>query len=155
MQDLRRRLNELPDDLERYFHLMMGSMEGIYRRKTAKIFQVLLQAGTTVPVLAFHFLEEEAANPDYALGAVCVDGADDLEDLKKHQLIAQCRDLVHITPWSDGASAPFRYAAGFLHRTVADYFKTPGPEALLSERSGRDFDPRVSLCRSFVASLLR
>ena len=153
LQDLRRRLNELPDDLERYFHLMMGSIEGIYRQKTANIFQVLLQAGTTVPVLAFHFLEEEAANPDYALGAVCVDGADHLEALKKHQLIAQCRDLVHITPWSDGASAPFRYAAGFLHRTVADYFKTPGPEALLSERSGRDFDPRVSLCRSFVASL--
>ncbi|KAK3293183.1 uncharacterized protein B0H64DRAFT_476757 [Chaetomium fimeti] len=151
LQDLQVRLNELPDDLERYFTLMMDSIEGLYRQRTAKVFRVLLQTETTVPVLTFHFLDEEAVNPDYALGDVVVDVSKNPEDLKQHQLIAQCRDLVHITRLTLNTPIPFKYGVGFLHRTVADYFKTPGLEALLIERSGQDFDPRLSLCRSLLA----
>jgi hypothetical protein len=151
LQDLRMRLNELPGDLERYFSLMMGSIERIYYRRTAKVLRVLLHAETTVPVLTFYFLDEEEVNPDYAFSAVCIDHAKQPEELKRHQLIAQCRDLVHITSTLVGGPASFRHGVGFLHRTVADYLKTAGPEALLSERLGQHFDPRLSLCRSFLA----
>jgi hypothetical protein len=151
LQDLQMRLNELPDDLERYFTLMMDSIEGLYRQRTAKIFRVLLQAEMVLPVLTFHFLDEEAINPDYALGEVLVDVSKNPERLKRHQLIAQCRDLVHITRLTPEAPIPFKYGVGFLHRTVADYFRTSGPEALLIKRSGQGFDPRLSLCRAFLA----
>ncbi len=151
LQDLRMRLDEFPEDLERYFGLMMDSIEAIYRQRTAKVFRVLLQAESEVPVITFHFMDEEEINPDYALGVVRLDVANSPEELKSHQLTAQCRDLIHITKYRYQDDPLCNYGVGFLHRTVADYFKTSTLDAMLRERSGRDFDPRLSLCRSSLA----
>ncbi|KAG9231323.1 hypothetical protein BJ875DRAFT_341900, partial [Amylocarpus encephaloides] len=55
--DLRRRVYELPGELEDYFKLMLDSIEKIYQQTTARIFKVMIAARGTLPVVAFQFLD--------------------------------------------------------------------------------------------------
>ncbi|KAF9773246.1 hypothetical protein IL306_008991, partial [Fusarium sp. DS 682] len=45
VSDLQRRLDELPDDLEDYFHHMLESIESVYWDQTSRIFRVVIDAG--------------------------------------------------------------------------------------------------------------
>lgn len=67
---------------------------------------------------------------------------------KKRQLIAQCKDMIHIAP---DAKAPLLFGekVSFLHRTVVDYIYTDHASAYLRRLAG-DFDPKKLL---FDASL--
>ncbi|KAM0287747.1 hypothetical protein ACHAQH_000278 [Verticillium albo-atrum] len=153
IEDLQHRLDELPVDLEPYFEHMMDSIESIYRQRTTRVFMVLLQAESTIPVITFHFLDKERGNPDFALGRIeSLDSLAVAEKQKSHQLIAQCRDLVQVTESPD-EQAPFTAKVGFLHRTVTDYLRTQRMKARLGEYAGQDYDARVSLCRSGLAQV--
>lgn len=68
-----------------------------------------------------------------------------------HQLVAQCRDLVHITH-SLEEKFPWTHTVGFLHRTVADFLQTQDVATLIAQRAG-DYDARRSLCRAYLAQL--
>ncbi|KAM0330021.1 hypothetical protein ACHAQA_004191 [Verticillium albo-atrum] len=153
IEDLQHRLNELPVDLEPYFEHMMDSIESVYRQRTTRVFMVLLQAESTLPVITFHFLDMERGKPDYALYQVdTISALAVAEKQKSHQLIAQCRDLVQVTDTPD-EQAPFTAKVGFLHRTVTDYLRTSGMKSRLGAYAGQDYDARVSLCRAGLAQV--
>ncbi|KAI0521650.1 hypothetical protein F5B22DRAFT_545879 [Xylaria bambusicola] len=153
---LNRRLSLLPSDLERYFELMLNNIEEVYRENTARIFLVMVQAQETLPVLMISFLDEEDLDPHYALvmqnGVLTEDTITILLHEKRHQLIAQCKDLIYVQQHHDEPEF-WCYEVGFLHRTVADYFRTKAMDKLLSNQAGSDFDPRRSLCRAGLAQL--
>ncbi|KAK3314328.1 hypothetical protein B0H66DRAFT_461305, partial [Apodospora peruviana] len=155
--DLRARLVELPGDLEHFFRLMMDSIEPVYRQRTACVLQVLAKSDIALPVITFHFVDLELNDPDFA-ARLLTSPPEDLypgqlaEETKKHQLIAQCRDLVHVSK-NPRRVRPWAYEVQFLHRTVADFLKTAEIHSLLVQRCGDDFDPRLSICRCLLVQL--
>ncbi|KAM7214962.1 hypothetical protein V8F06_009639 [Rhypophila decipiens] len=166
IDDLWERLNELPNDLEEFFRRMFDSIEPIYRKRTARALRVLshIESGTTKSLITLCFMDLEIENTEYAFGSLRsptpgqeTEFYSRLEQEKKHQLVAQCRDLVHVSVNSNSSRhtshPPWSISASFLHRTVADFLRTSDVHGLLVSRSGGDFDPRVSICRSYLAQL--
>lgn len=56
IRDLQQRLDELPSDLEEYFELMMSRIENVYRTRTARIFQTLIVAEGSLPLIALSLI---------------------------------------------------------------------------------------------------
>jgi ABC-type cobalamin/Fe3+-siderophores transport system ATPase subunit len=145
MKDLHRRLNELPTELEKYFELMLDTIEPIYRRQTAHIFRVMLSALHNLPIVSFHFLSHAQSgsfsqpwSPE-TIGKII--------DQQRRQLSGSCKDLLYIT--GDAEDDPFSdVRVGFLHRTVSDFLRTSVMEHLLDKRSEAGFNPNFSLCKA-------
>ncbi|KAI1330467.1 hypothetical protein F5Y16DRAFT_415245 [Xylariaceae sp. FL0255] len=74
---------------------------------------------------------------------------DDAEFLgtKKRQLIARCRDLIHITPDPD-APVLFAERVGFLHRMVVDFLHAVDTREKLQRLAADDFDPKRTLLKA-------
>jgi hypothetical protein len=154
--NLRQRLYELPSELEKYFELILDSIEKVYRQTTARIFKVMIAAQGTVPLLAFHFLDQEEHDAKYALSnfvPIPLTQFDSLRDEKKRQLHANCRDLLWVTPPDQNAEIIVRDRVGFLHRTVMDFLQTKHMDTLLSDRAGKNFRPIASLSMMHLAML--
>jgi hypothetical protein len=153
--DLRRRLYELPNELERYFELMLNSIEGVYQQKTARIFRVMLASQGALPILTFHFLDQEELNIGYALQDFVPPPLQQLKmlrDEKKRQLHAHCRDLLWVTTDYEQQGV-HRDSVSFLHRTVMDFLRTSHMNSLLSTRAGKDFKPAAALLMAHLALL--
>ncbi|KAK4214915.1 hypothetical protein QBC37DRAFT_472355 [Rhypophila decipiens] len=168
IEDLWERLNELPTDLEEYFRRMLDSIEPIYRKRTARALRVLSQIESEMDkplhVITFYFMDLEMKDPEYAFSSLesPAPGQENrfytrLEGEKQHQLVAQCRDLVHISVITslNGQTVhpPWSMSVSFLHRTVADFLTASEVHRMLISRSGDDFDPRGSICRSYLAQV--
>ncbi|KAL3454592.1 hypothetical protein BJX65DRAFT_301228 [Aspergillus insuetus] len=153
IRDMRRRLDALPDDLEEFFKRILSTVDKVYREQTAKIFLVMVQAKEQLPILAFHYLEQEETKQEYAteLDAAVLSSSDfgAYAERMKRRINARCRDLLEITP---NSALGFRYHVDFLHRTVRDFFlETPVLDDFLKPDTKASFDPLLSLCRIMLA----
>ncbi|KAF9873502.1 hypothetical protein CkaCkLH20_08961 [Colletotrichum karsti] len=162
IRDLQTRLRGLPTDLKETFDRMLATIEDVYRVRTARLFLTLAHAASSFPVVAFYFMEFGDGAPSREALPFLRDWPDvDLEraralDAKKRQLVAQCKDLIFITPVPDTPKL-FDQRVGFLHRTVVDYIKTEDVAAQLARVAGGGFNPdkilldaNVGLLRSLV-----
>lgn len=156
LSTLQQRLDALPSDLEKFFERILDSVEDIYRERAARLFLTLSYARRSFPVftfLFFNFGNQSAAAQAEELGFLsqwpAVDSAP-LEVLltKKRQLIAQCKDMIHIAPDSN-APLLFGEKVSFLHRTIVDYIHTDLTSAYLRRLAG-DFDPRKLLFDAYL-----
>lgn len=71
---------------------------------------------------------------------------------KKRQLIAQCKDLIFITP-DPGAGVLFSERVGFLHRTVVDYLHTTDVKSKLLRIPGADCSANKVLLETNLGQL--
>lgn len=158
ISDLIRRLRELPSDLREYFDRMFMTIEDVYRKRTARLFLTMAHASTTFPVITFYFMDLGDGSysreplrflkdwPDVDLDEAEVLGT------KKRQLIAQCKDLIFITP-EPGAGVLFSERVGFLHRTVIDFLHTVDVRSKLLQLAGPEFNPNKVLLEANLGQL--
>jgi len=155
-RDLRNRLEELPSDLEEYFNLMLGTIDTVYRRRTAKVFKTLMHAESSLPILLFHFIDLEEDDPDYAIKDTIKPVPEShiraIVHPKRSQLIAQCKDLVRLS-CDPHEPVMLRDRVSFLHRTVSDFFRNEAMDSILSARVGSEYEPRLTLLRAFLAMI--
>lgn len=152
LRDLQRRMEALPEDLEAYFSRMLNEIENVYRQRTARLFLTLSIARTSLPVITFFFLnfddEPVQVEPRTLSSLQKWPDVDPflLESLetKKRQLIAQCKDIIHITPERQGPLL-FGDTVGFLHRTVFDFINTEETYSKLDRLAGPSYEPRKPL----------
>lgn len=153
ISDLQRRLRELPSDLQEYFDRMLVTIEGVYKERAARLFLTIVLANTAFPVITFYFMdlgdESLPIEPLPFLREWPL--ADPIEaealSMKKRQLIAQCKDLISITP-EPGAPILFSERVGFLHRTVVDFLDRPDAKESLLRLAGVDFKPTKILFKA-------
>ncbi|KAI3318248.1 hypothetical protein HD806DRAFT_512321 [Xylariaceae sp. AK1471] len=152
--DLRRRLDELPPQLERFFERMLDSIDKFYKVRTARIFLILSHARSSFPLITFFFLDKEDG-PIYIEPKTFLRDWPEVDDFdldaietKKRQLVAQCMDLIQITEHPQEL-AMFKHTVGFLHRTVYDYIRDPRVTDLLRTSAGTDFHPAASLFEAY------
>lgn len=156
ISDLQRRLRELPDDLYEYFDRMLNSIEAVYRENVARLFLTMAYAKSTLPVLTFYFIDvgntplDKEPLPFLRTWPNVEPEKLDILDLKKRQLIARCKDLIHITSYPN-APIIFAEQVSFLHRTVFDFFRTAEVNnRLLELAGGTNFTPSKILLRAGI-----
>ena len=66
---LQRRLDEFPPELEKYFRATLKRIDPIYRKETAQIFLITVEAARPIPVYALMFLDSERQDSEYAIKA--------------------------------------------------------------------------------------
>jgi hypothetical protein len=64
MQDLLCRLNDLPTELEKYFELMLDSIELIYRCQNAQVVRLMLASVEMLPILSFDLVNQAKFDPN-------------------------------------------------------------------------------------------
>ena len=69
LRDLQNRLKTMPQDLETYFQQIFDRIDRADRTESAKVFLITAHAVSSLSVTAYHYLEEEERNPDFALEA--------------------------------------------------------------------------------------
>lgn len=153
--DLKRRMEALPPDLGDFFERMLDEIEDVYRQRTARLFLSLSIARTSMPVITFFFLDLDDGSNEVEPGIVAsLSNWPDINtvylealSVKKRQLIAQCKDIIHVTPDKD-APLLFGEKVGFLHRTVFDFINTEEVYQHLEKLAGPSFIPRKPLFRA-------
>jgi hypothetical protein len=134
---------------------MFDSVEDIYQEQTAQTFQIALQAGEPLSLITFWFLDELGeADPDFAIHAnvepIAFEELQIREEDMERRLDGRCKGLLEVTKCSGGFP---EHKVDFLHRTVRDFLLMKHMQVILSERTHRDFNPRLSLCNTFLAQM--
>lgn len=145
-EDLEKRKNELLEDLKTYFRHMLQTIVPIYWDDTVRAIKLTTYARQRLPIAAYDLLQQERADPNFAL-APNVSLKGDAMSRTRKRLNARCKDLLEVTHLGSEIGL-FKYQADFLHCTVRDFFL--GTDALkfdLKERPAVEFDPLVNSSR--------
>ncbi|KAK2012063.1 hypothetical protein LZ32DRAFT_638470 [Colletotrichum eremochloae] len=150
---LRKRLDEIPDDLESYFRQMVENREKVYGDHTIRLFKTMIESAQALPLLAIDFLDTEEFKEQYAfeMGIESLSKHDvraKLADLER-QVNARGGDLLYVSPTEDDF---LRFQVDFLHRTVRDFFlETNVMDEIKVSDKVRKFNALPSLCNIMLA----
>lgn len=186
---LQRRLQDIPGDLESYFHHMLENVDEAYKEQSSRTLLTVTTAPSPLPAVLFTFLEHEMRDPDFVLkpnlGPMTQRRPSQLRDGAKSLINKWCRDLVQVVdgnsrrgsedfetyhnamPGSSPKTASsltsspsmgdFAMRSGstgnveYLHRTVKDFLMAPEMQRHLRKNASGDFEPRLALCRWYLA----
>jgi hypothetical protein len=120
ISDMQRRLRSFPDDLDELFSRMLNSLDPIYRRQSARAFQIALSACRPLSLLGYWFADVEEENHDFAL-RLPVQALELEEFYFRHEgiskrLNARSNGLLEVSVMPD-ESEQFKMRMDFLHRT--------------------------------------
>lgn len=88
LEDLRAKLDTLPDTLGSYFKQMLGKIDKAHRTESAKAFLLATHAVQPLSVACYRYLENEHREPGYALEA-------GIEPFSIKQLVLVHRDVTN------------------------------------------------------------
>lgn len=154
---LQRRLDMLPEDLEKFFKHIIDSVDRVYRGYTAKCLLLAQRAREPLPIMAYAFLYEEGEDPAALTRLpVCPMSGEDIR--AKRRLVAMrisswCKGLMEIKDMPTANTwEPLRKSrVDFLHLSVKDFIVTPYMQRFLMEHAGADFQPERTLVQLFTA----
>ncbi|KAI1428998.1 hypothetical protein F5Y12DRAFT_587095 [Xylaria sp. FL1777] len=152
--DLQRRLDSIPADLEEFFKHMLETIEPVYWEQTTRIFQVTVDAGQPLPLLGYELLDRERQKPNYALylsiDEVSALDIQETQNRTKIRLNSRCRDLLEVVH-DETENSFMSDKVEFLHRTVRDFFVENDFLSDMMKKRQTNFDSQISLCRIMLA----
>ena len=153
-RDLRRRLDSLPTDLEKYFTQMMNTLSPFYLEQATTLFIIALHADPPLSLMAYSFFNEE--DPNYAL-KMEVKVMSKLEIRKRHEsttrrLNSRCKGLLEVSQ-IDGKAPPFHRQVDFLHRTARDFMRTKSMQNMLARYTPARFDAGRTIMSSYLVQI--
>lgn len=177
IQDLQRRVKELPTDLYDLYDVMLSRVPVSYRSQTTRLLKIVLYntgwSGDELSVLGLRFAEE-ATDETVVKTPINPINDEDLEHYYKEmesRLKSRCLNLVEIRPSNfttqeslskvpersrtdiyDISKRGINAQVTFLHRSVNE-FLTQYNWAAFSEASEASYDPSVPLLRSAILIL--
>ena len=177
IQDLQRRVNELPTDLYDLYDAMLSRVPVSYRSQTTRLLKIVhfntRGHFTELSVLGLRFAEE-ATDEMVVKASINPINNEDLEyyyNEMKHRLKSRCLDLVEIRPSNlttqdqlckmrerpqtdiyDVSNEFINAQVTFLHRSVKEFLEQYNWTAF-SEASDASFDPSFPLLRSAILVL--
>ncbi|KAH8723590.1 hypothetical protein GQ44DRAFT_620065, partial [Phaeosphaeriaceae sp. PMI808] len=143
--DMRRRLENIPTDLENFFKQILESVEPFYHEKMATTLQLALAARQPLRAVIYNLHDEEYEDEEYALKAPLQPLEESTAALMHTQttrrLSGRCRGLLEV----------HNHKVEFLHRTVMDYLRSPEMSNYLSGKARARPNTNLSLLRAFTA----
>lgn len=170
IMDLRRRLAELPTDLETlYQQMMVSGIESFYQRKASEVFQILraareIQQPKTNTMSSYFTTYHDEGKPLSCLGLSFTNEEDselalqvNLRPLSMHEISERSvimQDRLKI--WCAGL-VEVQDSTGtvqYLHRTVRDYIERENIwESLMLKTADSNFEPNISLLQSCILQI--
>ena len=151
VQDIRRRLESLPVELEIFFKQILDSVDPFYHDKMAITLQVAIETKEILPAIALDFLEQEYDDAEYVFKLpVRPFKASEEKQLKEQALwwlSSRTRGLLEM----DEAIGEIT----FLHRTVRDFLQTREMVEYLATKIPARFSIPSSLLKIYVAMVKR
>jgi hypothetical protein len=154
---LQKRLDMLPEDLEKFFKHIIESVARVYRSYTAKCLLLAQRAREPLPIMAYAFLYEEGKDPA-ALTQLLISPISREDIRAKRALVATrisswCKGLMEVKDMPTANTwEPLRKSrVDFLHLSVKDFIVTPYMQRFLMEHAGANFQPEYKLVQLFTA----
>ncbi|KAJ3572132.1 hypothetical protein NPX13_g5156 [Xylaria arbuscula] len=124
LDDMRNRVEELPEDLDAFFEAIIADIPLRYLQKTALTTQLMLAAGGRLPLAAYYFIDELSVDPEYALKAriapMSKEESQKVSEIMTARLDGRFKGLLEVhNPRED--SLPAFSLVDFIHRTAKDY----------------------------------
>ncbi|GAB1315626.1 hypothetical protein MFIFM68171_05836 [Madurella fahalii] len=143
--DLRKRLDNIPTDLEEFFKKIIGSVEPFYHDKMAGTLKMALAAEEPLPtaVYAFHDLEYDdedyylKESHEYWMPSQFVE----FEAPFHRRLNSRCKGLLEI----------HHKKVDFLHRTVRDFLRTAEMQLFVEKYATRKLCPSFSIFKGYAS----
>lgn len=161
--NLKKRLDELPTDLNEYFErILLSDVAQFYRGQSAELFSVTLEGAENLPLMAYWFMAEE--DPQYALKLevkpLSMQQINKRLKTMKQRLNACCKGLLevhHLVPREEQSTLPssilFDLKVAFLHRTVRDFLVLDNTKVLLMRWCSAGFDPHLAISKALLAQI--
>ncbi|KAI1126769.1 hypothetical protein F5Y10DRAFT_206453 [Nemania abortiva] len=152
LADMRRRVEEFPDDLEAYFEAIVADIPPRYRRKTALTVHVILAADHPLPLIMHYFIDELLSDHDFAIRAEVKPMIEAdfraIIDRMMARLDGRFKGLLEV---GESDYRPFSYhPVNFIHRTVKDFFQN---KFATIDGLPEMFNPYSVLCHAALALL--
>ncbi|KAH6871424.1 hypothetical protein B0T10DRAFT_466710 [Thelonectria olida] len=158
MADLNRRLFQIPVELEDFFRRMLDNIDHVYWQRTARLLQLVKCASGPIPLPMMLYLDLNGGTKSPGL-VVPLDRWPDISPevaemvrVKKRQITAQCKDILHITTTPNQPSL-LGERLGPLHRTVVDFLQTDHIDQLLCQRAGPEFEHWTMLFNATIVQI--
>ena len=153
--DLRLRLRDFPETLEKYSSHMLDSIEPIYREHTAQTFSIALLAAKPLPLLTYSLLDEEDLDADLESAGQEITGRslDQRCHIMRRRLTGRYKGLLEVVDYGRIGPEWNTLHVDFLHRTVYDFLRTEDMQNLLDGNLSLDFEPRILLCKALFAQI--
>lgn len=155
VSDLRRRLDQLPSDLEMLYEKILSSLDKFYLEHAAQFFYFMRACSEPPEALLLSFADEE--DPDFALKLpkwpLSFEEMGDRVETIRRRMNSCCKGLIGVPK-----SAMLRenysieeITVQYLHKSVKDYIEQPNVLERISNMVGKPFDPHLSLCSGALA----
>ena len=124
---MRQRISQLPQDLERFFKLMLNSVDPVYHLQMAQTFKLALQVEEPLSAMLYSFADQCALDDGLGLQWQA-SPMSNYEISRRHQqmrrrLNGRCKGLLEVE--ADPSAIDYLGPRiGFLHRTVRDFLLT-------------------------------
>jgi NACHT domain len=153
LDDLQRRLDTLPDDLETLFRKILSQMDDKHLKRSSQLLQIFRASLRSLTLLEFSYADED--DPELAfkvpLRPIIEQQAQARSSLMRRRLNACCKGLLEATSW--GAQSLTDIPVEYLHRTVKDYLEQPEVWAKYVAVTEKSFSPYPRLCTASIARL--
>ena len=153
IQDFQRRLDELPEDLEKLYEKILHSLDPFYLGHAAQYFTMVESANVPLTILQFTYADEET--PESAFQMVRSSNNENQISLRiegmSRRLNSRCKGFLEIERGLQSLQGlPSQLTIQYLHRTVRDYIKSPKAQKFLQSSTNPDFDPSLQLCIAYL-----
>ena len=140
LEDLRRKLDTMPHDLESYFRRIFDKVDKAHRMESAKVFLVTIHAVQPLSIACYHYLEQEHREPGYALERVIEPMSPErlrlIHEDVRDRINFLCKDLLEVNEVL--TDQRLDYQVDFLHRTVRDFLMEKDMHQDLVRRATED-----------------
>ena len=136
---LRKRLNEIPTDLEEFFQQILQSVSSVYGERMARTFLTALASPEPLKLIHYSLLDEEDPYMGWSTTLQPMDHTEIAERCVETRWRLNGRYKGLLEPASDEDS--YHITVDFLHRTLRDFLVTRRIKTFLEARVPHGFDP--------------
>ncbi|KAM7183377.1 vegetative incompatibility protein HET-E-1 [Naviculisporaceae sp. PSN 640] len=158
LSDLKRRLEDLPDDLEDlYWHILQSVKPAFYLEQAAKLLLIAFHAGKplTLLQLAYADLEDPTAAVTAKFDAFSAEEQIGMAEFMRGRMKTRCLDLIEV-PASSSSALDIRYrTVQFMHQSVADFLATAQVKSRLAACLSKQptFNPYACLMKTSILEM--
>lgn len=159
MEDLERKIDFLPSEVEELFHVIFGSIEKSHPidfQRAMKTLLIVLKSNLRQSLFRLSVLEDFESNPNFAASPSAPLSVEEIEAQLRRcqkQVGARCRGFLNVISSHHPAGDPFRREwVDLTHRSLVEFFERPGIWAKV-EKHSKGLDVAEFSCWSLVAEL--
>lgn len=160
MATLQMRLRSLPVDLEPFFKHILDSVDQVYQRRLAQMFEVALESQEPLRLLTYSFIDEE--DEEFAIKLPYSDMSSGEKSRRQREMrwrLSGCtRGLLEVSRSDENRMDPYEdrssdYVVNFLHRSVREFLVSKEIKKMLHANLDGKFCASSVIARGVLAEV--